>query len=189
MSAALAPELLRVGVLASGTGTNLQALFDRVHGQLVEVVAVASDQVDAQALVRAQRRSVPTAVFAKQAYVSRQQRDLALADWLQSQGVQLVVLAGYMQLVDGAFLRRFPQAVINIHPSLLPPSLVCERSSRRLLTGSRSMASPSTTSMRVSTQGRSSCNRPLRSTTPKVPSRCSLSCRWSNTSCCRGRWR
>ena len=109
MSAALAPELLRVGVLASGTGTNLQALFDRVHGQLVEVVAVASDQVDAQALVRAQRRSVPTAVFAKQAYVSRQQRDLALADWLQSQGVQLVVLAGYMSWSTAPFCVAFPK--------------------------------------------------------------------------------
>jgi phosphoribosylglycinamide formyltransferase-1 len=112
---------MKVGVLASGAGTNLQAIFDRVHGrEVVEVVAVASDQPGAPALERAARVGVPTAVFPLQAADAREERDAAIADFLERQGVDLVVLAGYMALLAPAFLARFPGRVINVHPALLP---------------------------------------------------------------------
>jgi phosphoribosylglycinamide formyltransferase 1 len=111
---------LRVGVLASGAGTNLQAILDRVHGRDgVEVVAVGSDKPAAQALARAEAAGVPSAVFPRDAHPDRAARDDAMAAWLVSQGVELVVLAGYMQLLSPAFLARFPR-VINVHPALLP---------------------------------------------------------------------
>jgi phosphoribosylglycinamide formyltransferase-1 len=111
---------LRVGVLASGSGTNLEALLGTVHGREAEIVAVASDKPDAFALQRASRAGVPSRVFERAAYDTREARDAAIADWLQDAGVELVVLAGYMQLLGGGFLRRFPDAVINVHPALLP---------------------------------------------------------------------
>ena len=112
---------MRVGVLASGTGTNLQAILDRLHGRgVVEVVAVASDQPAAPALARAERAGVPTAVFPREGHAGREGRDAAMADWLEDHGVELVVLAGYMQLLDPGFLGRFPGRVINVHPALLP---------------------------------------------------------------------
>jgi phosphoribosylglycinamide formyltransferase-1 len=111
---------LRIGVLASGAGTNLQAILDRVHGHGgVEVVAVASDKPGAQALERAGAAGVETAVFARDEHPSRAARDAAIADWLAAREVELVVLAGYMQLLDPGFLQRFPR-VVNVHPALLP---------------------------------------------------------------------
>jgi phosphoribosylglycinamide formyltransferase-1 len=111
---------LPIAVLASGTGTNLQALFDTVHGREAEVVAVASNVPDAPALERARERGVATAVFARGEHTDRSARDAAMAAWLGERGARLVVLAGYMELLSAAFLDRFPEAVINIHPSLLP---------------------------------------------------------------------
>jgi phosphoribosylglycinamide formyltransferase-1 len=113
-------ERLPIAVLVSGTGTNLQALLDTVHGHEAEVVAVASSVAGAPALARAEARDVPTKVFERSAYVDRSERDAALADWLTEQGARLVVLAGYMELLGASFLDRFPSAVINVHPSLLP---------------------------------------------------------------------
>ena len=111
---------LRVGVLASGAGTNLQAILDRVHGRSgVEVVALGSDKPGATALERAAAAGVETAVFPRKEYADRAARDAAIADWLESKSVGLVVLAGYMQLLDPAFLQRFPR-VVNVHPALLP---------------------------------------------------------------------
>ena len=112
---------MKVGVLASGAGTNLQAILDRVHGRGgVEVVGVGSDKPDAQALARAHAAGVETAVFERDAFGDRAARDLAMARWLQGLGVELVVLAGYMQLLAPAFLSRFAGQVINVHPALLP---------------------------------------------------------------------
>jgi phosphoribosylglycinamide formyltransferase 1 len=113
-------ERLPIAVLVSGTGTNLQALLDTVHGREAEVVAVASSVAGVAALARAEQRGVPTAVFARAGYADRAARDLALGDWLLERGVRLVVLAGYMELLGEGFLERFPGAVINVHPSLLP---------------------------------------------------------------------
>jgi phosphoribosylglycinamide formyltransferase-1 len=113
-------EPLPIAVLVSGSGTNLQALLDTVHGHEAQIVAVASGTPGAPALKRASARGVPSAVFKRVDYVNREPRDLAMADWLQESGVRLVVLAGYMELLSPAFLGRFPGAVINVHPSLLP---------------------------------------------------------------------
>jgi phosphoribosylglycinamide formyltransferase 1 len=112
---------VRVGVLASGTGTNLQAILDRVHGREgVEVVAVGSDKPGAGALGRAHAAGVPARTFPAAEYTDRVRRDEAMAEWLADSQVELVVLAGYMQLLAPAFLHRFPQRVINVHPALLP---------------------------------------------------------------------
>ncbi len=115
-----AAERLRVGVLASGAGTNLQAILDRVHGREADVVAVGSDKPGAQALSRAVALGVATRAFPAREYPDREARDAAMAAWLRDAGAELVVLAGYMQLVAPAFLRAFPQRVINVHPALLP---------------------------------------------------------------------
>jgi phosphoribosylglycinamide formyltransferase-1 len=112
---------MRIAVLASGSGTNLQAILDRLHGRgKVEVVGVASDKPDAQALRRAADAAVPTAVFVLSEYEDRAARDTAVGDWLESIGCELVVLAGYMQLLTDAFIARFRNRVINVHPALLP---------------------------------------------------------------------
>jgi len=111
---------LRVGVLASGSGTNLQALLDSVHGAEALVVAVASDRADADALRRADAAGVDHAVFALAEHPDRPARDGAIAGWLASRDVELVVLAGYMALLTSPLLGRFAGRVINVHPSLLP---------------------------------------------------------------------
>jgi phosphoribosylglycinamide formyltransferase-1 len=113
-------EPLPIAVLVSGSGTNLQALLDTVHGHEAQVVAVASGAPGALALERASARGVPTAVFERSDHADREARDLAMADWVEERGARLVVLAGYMELLSAAFLERFPGAIINVHPSLLP---------------------------------------------------------------------
>ncbi len=111
---------MRVGVLASGEGTNLQALLDAVHGREADIVAVGSDQPGAPALRRAVEAGVRTAAFPRDGHPSRAARDGALADWLDAERVELCVLAGYMALLDAAFVRRFAGRLVNVHPSLLP---------------------------------------------------------------------
>jgi phosphoribosylglycinamide formyltransferase 1 len=103
-----------IGVLVSGTGTNLQALLDGA----LPVVGVASNKRGVKALERAERFGVATAVFELEDFGSREERDLAMADWLGAQGAEIVVCAGYMHLLTPAFLERF--SAINVHPSLLP---------------------------------------------------------------------
>jgi phosphoribosylglycinamide formyltransferase 1 len=102
-----------IGVLVSGEGSNLQALVDAG----LPIAAVASNRRDARALTRV---TVPTAVFELADYADREARDAAMAAWLLSHGVRLVVLAGYMHILTAAFLDRFDEAVVNVHPSLLP---------------------------------------------------------------------
>ncbi len=103
-----------IGVLVSGVGTNLQALLDAG----LPVVAVASNRRDAPALARAS--DLATESFELSDYADRAERDTAMAEWLEQHGVRVVVLAGYMHLLTSAFLDRFPNAVVNVHPSLLP---------------------------------------------------------------------
>jgi phosphoribosylglycinamide formyltransferase-1 len=112
--------MLRVGVLASGGGTNLQALLDTVHGREAQVVVVASDQPEAPALHRARRAGVPVGVFPRAEHADRAARDAAIGDWLDAHDVELVVLAGYMAILDAGFIGRFRDRIINVHPSLLP---------------------------------------------------------------------
>jgi phosphoribosylglycinamide formyltransferase-1 len=105
-----------IGVLVSGEGTNLQALLDAG----LPVRAVASNEPGARALDRARAAGVEAAVFVLDDFSDRAARDSAMADWLVSQQVQLVVCAGYMHLLTPAFLARFPQRVVNVHPAPLP---------------------------------------------------------------------
>jgi len=103
-----------IGVLVSGRGSNLQALID----DGLPIAAVASNVAGAGALERAEKAGIPTEIFPLAAYASREERDLAMADWLAAHGVEAVVCAGYMQLLAPAFLERY--TAINVHPSLLP---------------------------------------------------------------------
>lgn len=111
----------RLVVLASGSGTNLQAILDKLHGREgIEVVGVGSDKPAAGALERGRRVGVETAVFTATDYPDRAARDEALGDWIESLEADLVVLAGYMQLLSAAFVARFRDRVVNVHPALLP---------------------------------------------------------------------
>jgi phosphoribosylglycinamide formyltransferase 1 len=112
----------RLAVLISGEGTNLQALLDTVHepGGDIEIVGVASSRADAAGLGRAERAGVETAVFAIADHPDRDARDRALGDWLEARGVELVVLAGFMELLGPELVRRFANRIVNVHPSLLP---------------------------------------------------------------------
>ena len=111
----------RIVVLASGSGTNLQAILDRLHGREgIRVVAVGSDRVGAKALERARAARVETASFPGDEYDSREARDAAMGDWIEAREADLVVLAGYMQLLSEAFVARFRHRVVNVHPALLP---------------------------------------------------------------------
>jgi phosphoribosylglycinamide formyltransferase-1 len=111
----------RIAVLASGTGTNLQAILDRLHGRDgIEVVAVASNKPGAQALERASGAGVETGAFPAADYPDRAQRDAAIAGWLEQREVELIVLAGYMELLSPEFVRRFRNRIVNVHPALLP---------------------------------------------------------------------
>lgn len=112
---------LRVGVLVSGEGTNLQAILDSVHGREgVEIVCVGSNRAGAQGLERARRSGVETAVFDAADHPDRTARDAALGDWLASREVGLVVLAGFMELLGPDLIKRFRWRMINVHPALLP---------------------------------------------------------------------
>jgi phosphoribosylglycinamide formyltransferase 1 len=105
-----------IGVLVSGEGSNLQALLDAS----LPVSAVASNRARVRALDRAEAAGVPAAAFELDGFADRAQRDATMANWLQEQGVRLVVCAGYMQLLTPPFLERFPDRIVNVHPSLLP---------------------------------------------------------------------
>ncbi len=108
-------------MLASGTGTNLQAILDRLHAEDdFEVVGVASDKPGAKALERAEQAGVETGVFAGEAYGDRGGRDEAVAAWLEQRSPDVIVLAGYMQLLSPGFVDRFRGRLINVHPALLP---------------------------------------------------------------------
>ena len=111
----------RVAVLVSGEGTNLQAILDSVRGREgIEVVCVASNRPEARGLERARAAGVETGVFPAGDYGSRAERDAAMGDWLERHGVDLVVLAGLMEVLSPEFVRRFEGRLINVHPSLLP---------------------------------------------------------------------
>ena len=105
-----------IGVLVSGEGSNLQALIDAG----LPVAAVASNRPGVRALGRAEAAGIPTAVFDAADHPTREARDDAMAAWLRSLDVTLVVCAGYMHLLSAAFLEQFPQRIVNVHPSLLP---------------------------------------------------------------------
>jgi phosphoribosylglycinamide formyltransferase-1 len=105
-----------IGVLVSGRGTNLQALID----DGLAIAAVASNKPGVQALERARAARIEAAVFELEDFPGREERDCAMGAWLSEQGVEVVVCAGYMQLLTPSFLDLFPGRIVNVHPSLLP---------------------------------------------------------------------
>jgi phosphoribosylglycinamide formyltransferase-1 len=105
-----------IGVLVSGEGSNLQALID---GGL-PIACVASNKAGVRALGRAEAVGIPARAFPLEDFADRLRRDREMADWLLLRGADLVVLAGYMHLLTPDFLDRFPDRVVNVHPSLLP---------------------------------------------------------------------
>jgi phosphoribosylglycinamide formyltransferase-1 len=111
----------RIVVLASGNGTNLQAILDQLHGRDgIAVVGVGSDKREARALERAREAEVPVGVFPREEFANRAARDAAMGDWVEGLRPDLVVLAGYMQILDAAFIGRFRDRIVNVHPALLP---------------------------------------------------------------------
>ncbi len=111
----------RIAVLASGTGTNLQAILDQLHGRDgIEIVGVGSDKPEAKALERAESAGIKTATFAGGDYPERAARDGAIGKWLEGLEVDLVVLAGYMQLLSSELVASFANRIVNVHPALLP---------------------------------------------------------------------
>lgn len=117
---ALAP--LRLGVLISGRGSNLQAIVDAIgDGRLrARVAVVISNRAEAPGLLRAAAAGIETLVLPHRAAASRDEYDAQLVRALQERGVQLVCLAGFMRLLGSAFCAAFPNAIVNVHPSLLP---------------------------------------------------------------------
>lgn len=108
-------------VLASGTGTNLQAIVDELHGtDGIEVCGVGSDKAEAGALEKAATAGIESEVFAAIEHGDRVTRDGAMADWIEARGADLIVLAGYMQLLSPGFVARFRGRIVNVHPALLP---------------------------------------------------------------------
>lgn len=114
----------RLVVLVSGGGTNLQALIDAIHDAVLnaQIVLVVSNKRDAYALTRAAEAGIPTLTFPLKAYTrdgkSREEYDSDLAAQVQQAQPDLVVLAGWMHILSPAFLSRFPNRVINLHPAL-----------------------------------------------------------------------
>lgn len=114
-------DSFKLVVLASGTGSNLQAILDRLHmREGIEVVGVGSDKPGAPAIERARAAHIAVGLFPGEEFADRGQRDVAMAEWIEERDADLIVLAGYMQLLSGAFVARFRNRIVNVHPALLP---------------------------------------------------------------------
>ena len=113
---------MKVAVLVSGRGSNLQALIDAVNSKelQVEICLVLSDKADAYALERAHRHGIPTAVVQRKGYSNKEEFQKAIVEEVKSHGAEPLVLAGFMRILGRTFLSSFPNRVINIHPALLP---------------------------------------------------------------------
>lgn len=112
----------RIGVLVSGSGTNLQAIIDRIEsGEIhAEVACVISNKADAYALTRAARHGIPVVVHENHRFSKRQEYDAEMVAILKSYNVDLVILAGFMRILTDVMVNAFPHAIMNIHPALLP---------------------------------------------------------------------
>lgn len=122
---------LKIGVLVSGSGTNLQAIIDRIaDGSLnAQIACVVSNKADVYAVERAKAHGIPTVYLDHRDYTGREAYDAALVETLRIHGVRLVVLAGFMRIITPVLLDAFPLSVMNIHPALLPafPGLHAQR--------------------------------------------------------------
>jgi len=112
---------MKIGVLVSGSGTNLQSIIDFCESdRIVEVAVVISNRADAYALKRAESKGIPTRIVSHRDFPDRAEFDRELIRILNEFGVELVALAGFMRILTGEFLKAFPGRVMNIHPALLP---------------------------------------------------------------------
>ncbi|MGB9798432.1 MAG: phosphoribosylglycinamide formyltransferase, partial [bacterium] len=113
---------IRIGVLASGRGSNLQAIIDSCKSGYIpgDVVCVISDKKDAFALERARREEIPAIFLDPSLYSSREEYDKALANILKEHRVDLVCLAGFMRILTPPFIEEFRNRIMNIHPALIP---------------------------------------------------------------------
>lgn len=113
---------LKIAIIASGSGTNAQAMFDKIAAGLLnaEVVQVISNRPGAKVLERARAMGLPTLELDHKAYPSREAFDAVLIDAIHKAGAELVVLAGYMRLLTPMFIQTFAGRVVNIHPAVLP---------------------------------------------------------------------
>ena len=111
-----------LGVLISGRGSNLQAIIDAItNGHLdARIVVVISNREDAKGLERARQAGIETVTISHEDYTSREAFDMAIVAELTQRDVGLVCLAGFMRLLSAAFIEAFPNAILNIHPSVLP---------------------------------------------------------------------
>lgn len=112
---------LKVGVLVSGSGTNLQAIIDAAdEGLPIEVVHVVSSRPDAYGIERAKAAGIPVLVLNREVYADARAADAMIANTLGASGVEYVVMAGYMRMVTDVLLDAFPNRIVNLHPALLP---------------------------------------------------------------------
>ena len=115
--------MVRIAVLVSGGGTNLQALIDaQSRGELKNgrIAAVLSSRPDAYALERAARAGIPGYVVARKDFASNREMTIALVDKLRELNIGLVVLAGFLHILTGEMVAAFPTAILNVHPALIP---------------------------------------------------------------------
>jgi len=113
---------LKLGVLISGSGSNLQSIIDHIEKGSINAVIkiVISNNPDAYGLIRAKKHGLPVLIFKHENFKTREDFDLELIQAFKNSNVELVVLAGFMRILTSAFLREFPKRIINIHPALLP---------------------------------------------------------------------
>jgi phosphoribosylglycinamide formyltransferase-1 len=122
---------LRIGILVSGSGSNLQSIIDRMEEGCIdaEIAVVISNNPEAYAIRRCEAHGIPVAVVIHEEFPSRDEFDQTMIDILQSRHVELVVMAGFMRILTPRFLKTFPMRIMNIHPALLPafPGLHVQR--------------------------------------------------------------
>lgn len=114
--------MLKIGVLVSGSGTNLQAIIDAIHAGEVdaEIVLVVASRPDAYGITRAELAHIPTLVMNKDLYQNKESADQLIVEKLKEAGAEYVFMAGYMRMVTPIILDAFPNKVVNLHPALLP---------------------------------------------------------------------
>ncbi|MBE6932242.1 MAG: phosphoribosylglycinamide formyltransferase [Ruminococcaceae bacterium] len=112
-------ERTKIAVLVSGGGTNLQALID-ANIQAGEIVLVVSSQAGAYALERAKNAGIASCAVERKAYPSQEAFEAALIATLEEKGIELIILAGYLTILSADFTAKYPNRILNIHPSLIP---------------------------------------------------------------------
>jgi phosphoribosylglycinamide formyltransferase-1 len=115
-------EKIKIGVLVSGSGTNLQSIIDNIEKGLLDadIRVIISNNPDAYALKRAKRHNIPAVIIEHGNFKGREEFDREMIDVLRTYSVELVVMAGFMRVLSPLFLKAFPVRIMNIHPALLP---------------------------------------------------------------------